>query len=299
MIFNISLSLYCNRQVTIQVSSKQRHLGVQLQLRRCFGSVNVPTACMPSNAYQFTWTTRLGCRLANRRWVFHLLSQLDVVACLHPNIQDAHKASCTHVNDPGCFAENESSRLQVLILCHTDFHVKGYILISEKICKASILIHLPGVGVGERSSNFCWNLRKDSCTVTGTMQNNYLWSGTQVILNIANASIFRFSFWWLFVFASMLQASEVVSNAGQPSRIPSQRVLWDNATAGLGPYGCAPSGFVGRVWTQLGVSMMKNHSHLERKISLGNIRWNGIWNMPDCRNNISKYIQMRRCAHWM
>lgn len=29
----------------------------------------------------------------------------------------------------------------------------------------------------------------------------------------------------------------VVSNAGQPSKIPSQRVLWDNATAGLGPYG--------------------------------------------------------------
>ncbi|CAJ1412909.1 unnamed protein product [Effrenium voratum] len=28
-----------------------------------------------------------------------------------------------------------------------------------------------------------------------------------------------------------------VSNAGQPSKIPSQRVLWDNATAGLGPYG--------------------------------------------------------------
>ena len=126
--------------------------------------------------------------------VFHLLSQLDVVACLHPSIQDAHKASCTHVNDhPGCFSENESSRLQVLRLCRTDFHVKGYILILEKICKVSILIHLPGVGVGERSSNFCWNLRKDSCTVTGTMQNNYLRSGTKVILmNIANASIFRF-----------------------------------------------------------------------------------------------------------
>ena len=29
----------------------------------------------------------------------------------------------------------------------------------------------------------------------------------------------------------------MVSNAGQPSKIPSQRVLWDNATAGLGPYG--------------------------------------------------------------
>eukprot|EP00933_Yihiella_yeosuensis_P036851 TRINITY_DN3066_c1_g3_i1.p1 TRINITY_DN3066_c1_g3~~TRINITY_DN3066_c1_g3_i1.p1 ORF type:complete len:1485 (+),score=281.53 TRINITY_DN3066_c1_g3_i1:270-4724(+) len=29
----------------------------------------------------------------------------------------------------------------------------------------------------------------------------------------------------------------VVTNAGQPSKIPSQRVLWDNATAGLGPYG--------------------------------------------------------------
>lgn len=126
--------------------------------------------------------------------VFHLLSQLDVVACLHPSIQDAHKASCTHVNDhPGCFSENESSRLQVLRLCRTDFNVKGYILILEKICKVSILIHLPGVGVGERSSNFCWNLRKDSCTVTGTMQNNYLRSGTKVILmNIANASIFRF-----------------------------------------------------------------------------------------------------------
>lgn len=171
--------------------------------------------------------------------VFHLLSQLDVVACLHPSIQDAHKASCTHVNDhPGCFAENESRRLQVLRLCHTDFHVKGYILISEKICKVSILIHLPGVGVGERSSNFCWNLRKDSCTVTGTMQNNYLWSGTKVILmNIANASAFCF---WCHRCASMLQPSEVVSNAGQPSKIPSQRVLWDNATAGLGPYGCAP-----------------------------------------------------------
>ena len=39
-------------------------------------------------------------------------------------------------------------------------------------------------------------------------------------------------------FANQLP-SEVVSNAGQPSKIPSQRVLWDNATAGLGPYGCA------------------------------------------------------------
>lgn len=29
----------------------------------------------------------------------------------------------------------------------------------------------------------------------------------------------------------------VVTNAGQPSKMPSQRVLWDNATAGLGPYG--------------------------------------------------------------
>eukprot|EP00931_Biecheleriopsis_adriatica_P030558 TRINITY_DN1800_c0_g1_i1.p1 TRINITY_DN1800_c0_g1~~TRINITY_DN1800_c0_g1_i1.p1 ORF type:complete len:1473 (+),score=315.86 TRINITY_DN1800_c0_g1_i1:60-4478(+) len=29
----------------------------------------------------------------------------------------------------------------------------------------------------------------------------------------------------------------VVTNAGQPSKIPSQRVLWDNATAGVGPYG--------------------------------------------------------------
>eukprot|EP00442_Polarella_glacialis_P051119 CAMPEP_0115092538 /NCGR_PEP_ID=MMETSP0227-20121206/26829_1 /TAXON_ID=89957 /ORGANISM="Polarella glacialis, Strain CCMP 1383" /LENGTH=1481 /DNA_ID=CAMNT_0002484383 /DNA_START=21 /DNA_END=4466 /DNA_ORIENTATION=+ len=29
----------------------------------------------------------------------------------------------------------------------------------------------------------------------------------------------------------------VVTNAGQPSKIPSQRVLWDNATAGHGPYG--------------------------------------------------------------
>lgn len=29
----------------------------------------------------------------------------------------------------------------------------------------------------------------------------------------------------------------VVTNAGQPSKVPSQRVLWDNATAGQGPYG--------------------------------------------------------------
>lgn len=124
--------------------------------------------------------------------------------------------------------------------------------------------------MGERSSNFCWNLRKDSCTMTGTMQNNYLWSGTKVILmNIANASAFCF---WCHRCGSMLQPSEVVSNAGQPSKIPSQRVLWDNATAGLGPYGCAPSGSVGSVWTQLGVSMMKNHNHLETKMSQEYIR---------------------------
>ena len=77
--------------------------------------------------------------------------------------------------------------------------------IPETLTRASDRFH-SGVGVGSGSGHFCARLGSDSLC------------GENEFLSV----------------------SEAVSNAGQPSKIPSQRVLWDNATAVLGPYGCWP-----------------------------------------------------------
>lgn len=67
MIFNIRYILYRHSRYKYHQNSDILEFNLpkwaNLQLSRCFGSVNVPTACMPSNAYQFTWTTRRRCRL--------------------------------------------------------------------------------------------------------------------------------------------------------------------------------------------------------------------------------------------
>ena len=67
LIFNIRYILYRHSRYKYHQNSDILEFNLpkwaNLQLSRCFGSVNVPTACMPSNAYQFTWTTRRRCRL--------------------------------------------------------------------------------------------------------------------------------------------------------------------------------------------------------------------------------------------